>query len=100
MTSRTGVGRHLLLRDQHLLRAVDDEVAAGVERALVELGEVAVIEAVEDAVRRPQHDRDFADERLLVLRLDRVFAVRPDHRLRDVDVQRRRVPARGITSRC
>ncbi len=60
-----GVGGHLLLGDQHLLGAVDDEVAARVQGTLVELGQVAIGQLAEQAVEGFQHDRDLADWHLL-----------------------------------
>ncbi len=78
---------HLLLRDQNLLGPVDDEVTAGVQRALAQLAQVTVGEAVEEAVSRTKHDGNFADERLVVLRLAGFFAF-DDDGLRYVDVQR------------
>ena len=99
------VGAHLLLRDEHLLGAVDDEVAALIVRALAELGELLVRVVVEGAVLRPEHDGHLAEEHLGVLlrhdllRLDilashRVLLARGrggDDRLCHVDVQRRGV---------
>ena len=45
-------------RSAYLFRSVDDEVAAGVERTLVELGQIAVGESRQQAVCGAQHDRD------------------------------------------
>jgi hypothetical protein len=50
------VRRHALLRDEHLLRAVDDKVAARVVRALVQVVEVLVSELAQQAVLGPEHD--------------------------------------------
>ena len=77
-------------RDQHLLRPVDDEVPPGVERTLVQLGQVSVRHPGQQAVGRAHHDRNLADERLLVLRLDRVLPVL-HHRLGDVHIEGRGV---------
>ena len=77
-------------RDQHLLRPVDDEVPPGVERTLVQLSQVSVRHPGQQAVGRAHHDRDLADERLLVLRLDRVLPIL-HHRLGDVHVEGRGV---------
>jgi len=80
------------LRDEHLLRAVDDEVSAGVKGTLVQLRQVTVSEARQETVGGAQHDGDFADERLLVLGLHWVF-IWLYHSLCNVHIQWRRVPA-------
>lgn len=54
----------------HLLRAVDDEITSRVQWTLVQLTEVAVRQAAQQAISRAEHDGNFADEGLLVLRLD------------------------------
>ena len=48
---------HLLLDEDHLLRAPDYEVAAGVVRALVEACQLGLGFAREDAVRGAEHYR-------------------------------------------
>jgi len=83
----TSVGGHLLLCNQHLLRTVDDKVAAGIKRTLVQLREITVRQGIQQTVRRPQHYRDLADESLLVLRLDRRLSL-ADNSLGYVDIQR------------
>ena len=95
------VGAHLLLRDEHLLRSIDDKVAALVVRALAKLGELLVRVVVERAVLRPQHDGHLAEEHLGVLlcfdNLDVLarrlvdLVRRGDGGLGHVDVQRRGV---------
>jgi len=88
----TSVCGHLLLRNENLLRAVDDEVAAGIQRTLVQLSEISVREAVQQTVRRSQHYRDLANERLLVLCFYWCLSLAEDG-LRYVDVQWSRVSA-------
>mmetsp|Transcript_16479 Transcript_16479/g.64296 ORF Transcript_16479/g.64296 Transcript_16479/m.64296 type:complete len:1268 (+) Transcript_16479:614-4417(+) len=60
------VRAHLLLGYQHLLGAVDDEVAALVVGALSVLRELVVRRVAQSAVLRPHHDGDLSDEHLLV----------------------------------
>jgi hypothetical protein len=60
------VVRHPLLRDEHLLGAVDHEVAALVIGALAELREVRVRALREVAVVGAEHDRHLAEEDLVV----------------------------------
>jgi len=50
----------------YLFWAVDDEVTARIERALVELSQIAVVEVVQQTVARLEHDRNLADGHLLV----------------------------------
>mmetsp|Transcript_25103 Transcript_25103/g.72303 ORF Transcript_25103/g.72303 Transcript_25103/m.72303 type:complete len:422 (-) Transcript_25103:220-1485(-) len=57
---------HALQRDQHLLGAVDDEVAALVQRALAKLREDAVVGTLQPAVLRAHHDRHLHEVHLLV----------------------------------
>lgn len=52
------VEHHLLLRDEDLLAAVDDEVAALVVGALAEFRQLLVGAVRQHAVLRTQHDRD------------------------------------------
>lgn len=42
-----------------LLRAIDDEVAPRVKGALVDLVQVTVGQATQEAICRPQHDGNF-----------------------------------------
>jgi len=53
---------HPLLGDQHLFGAVDDEVAALVERALAQGGQVGLARVGQGAVGGAQHDGDLPDE--------------------------------------
>ena len=85
-----GVGGHLLLRDENLLGPVDDEVAARIQRALVQLRQISVSHATEETVRGAQHDGDLANEGLGVLSLDGFLSVF-GHGLEDVDVEGRRI---------
>lgn len=78
----------------HLLRAVDNEVASGVQWALVELTQVTVRQAAQQTVGGAKHDGNLADEGLLVLGLDLLLALLHDG-LGDVHVQGSRVPAGG-----
>lgn len=50
------VGGHSFLGNEDLFGAVDDEVTAGVVGALVEIVEVLLVQIIENAIRRPQHD--------------------------------------------
>jgi len=63
----TSVRSHLLLCNEHLLGAVDDKVAAGIQRTLIQFREIAVSETTQQTVRRSQHYWDLANECLLVL---------------------------------
>ena len=45
-------------RRAYLFRSVDNEVAAGVQRTLVELGQISVREARQQTVRGPEHNRN------------------------------------------
>lgn len=78
----------------YLLGAIDDEVASGVQRALIELAQVTVRQAAQQAVGGAKHDGNLADEGLLVLRLDLLLALLNDG-LGDVHVEGCRVPAGG-----
>ena len=96
----TCIGSHFLLCNEHLLRAVDDEISAGVQGTLVKLREIAVCQPVEQAVRGSQHDRDLAHKGLLVLGLYGVLPI-SDHGLGDVYIEWCRVPAsQGIGVIC
>jgi hypothetical protein len=64
----------LLLHEDDLLRALDDEVPAGVERALVHARERGLRAAREHALVAPEHERQPAD--VDVLALDDLLAAR------------------------
>ena len=90
--------RHALLRDQDLLGAVDDEVAALVVGALAQLHQLPLVVVREAAVEAPEHDRHPPDEDLgELLGLLHVLLLLPlaphsHHGLLDVRVQVGRVP--------
>lgn len=93
-THRLGVQAWRFLHQWNLpdlLGAIDDEVAARVERTLVELTQVTIRQAAQQAVGGAEHDGNFADEGFLVLRLLLLLSLLYDG-LGDVDVQRSRVP--------
>lgn len=56
-TNNTQIHKHILA---NLLWSIDDEVSSGVEGTLVQLCQVSVRHAVEEAVVGAQHNRDFA----------------------------------------
>mmetsp|Transcript_26840 Transcript_26840/g.79696 ORF Transcript_26840/g.79696 Transcript_26840/m.79696 type:complete len:309 (-) Transcript_26840:417-1343(-) len=60
---------HALLGDEHLLRAVDDKVAARVVRILPKLCQLLVCVLVQGAEKRAQHDGYLCQENLLILLL-------------------------------
>ena len=82
-----------LLQSRYLLGAVDDEVAPGVQGTLVELTQITIRQAAQQAVGGAEHDGDFTDEGLLVLGQQLVLALLDDG-LGDVHVERGRVPRR------
>ena len=86
------VVRHLLLSDEHLLRAVDHEVASLVVRALSKVGKLLVVRVGEDTIRRAQHDGHLPEEdlgQLLVLLILLAIRVNVHCRALHVHVERR-----------
>lgn len=83
----------------HLLWTVDDEITTGVQRTLVELAQISIRQAAQQAVGGAKHDGNFTDEGLLVLSLQVVFAFLYDG-LCDVDIQGGGVPEVGGADRC
>lgn len=79
----------------HLLGAVDNEVASGVQWALVKLTQVTVRQAAQQTVGGAKHDGNLADEGLLVLRLDLLLALLHDG-LGDVHIEGSRIPTGGL----
>lgn len=78
----------------YLLRAIDDEITPRIKRTLVQLAEVSVCQATQEAVRGAKHDGDFTNEGFLMLRLNLVLPLLDD-RLCDVNIQGSRIPEEG-----
>lgn len=70
----------------YLLGAVDDEITPRVQRTLIELTQVSVRQATEQAVGGAKHDGNFTDEGLLVLSLQLILPFLYDG-LCDVNIQ-------------
>lgn len=80
----------------HLLRTVDDEIPSGVQRTLVELAQISIRQAAQQAVGGAKHDGNFPNEGLLVLCLQLLFTFLYNG-LCDVNIQGGRVPERRQT---
>lgn len=63
-----GIRSHFFLRNEYFFRSVYDEVAAGIQRTLVQFSQITVGQTGQQAVLGSQHDWNFANKGLLMLR--------------------------------